>query len=644
MIYLCYFQDPNRASLVSLMFYVALDGQGQIEPILSKSGQRITAVNGYSEDLGHFKLTFPKSDSAVTQRYNYLLTHSPSLDKLKDALMSGIRVDAWDKARKVPYFILGGRQVPREAEGRANFIVFQVSAELPFEMEVVFESGSFVHRPERLQGQVFDTLLKKHESAFDEKFEKIFGLKARNFSAGEIDFARAALSNMVGGIGYFYGASVVQSIYNPEPVLYWNAPLYTAVPSRSFFPRGFLWDEGFHNLLISKWNANISKDILSHWLDLLNNEGWIPREQILGVEARARVPNEFVVQRNENANPPTLMLPLQRLIRSMLSREIVRDEAFLKAVLPRLKAWFQWYNTTQLGTKPFTYRWKGRDSQTNRELNPKTLTSGLDDYPRASHPTDEEYHVDLRCWMALASGLIADIAEALGEDNSDYAATHSMLTNNGLLDEQHWSERKQQYSDYGLHTDKVRLDRPKPPPNLQPGQRPPPMNQDKIRVVMSNPELGFVNAFGYVSLFPFLLKIVEPTSPKISRILTDIQSERHLWTDFGLRSLGQSTALYNRYNTEHDPPYWRGAIWINMNYLALSALDYYRKAPGPYKSQAESVYLQLRENLIKNMYKQYKKTGYIWENYNDKTGDGKGSHPFTGWSGLVTLIMAEIYE
>lgn len=626
------------------MFYAALDDQGQLEPIVSKTGSRLNSINGFSDELGYYKLGFPKSKSNTTYRHNYLITYAPGLDKLKEAIMNGIKVEAWDRARKVPYFTLGGKQVSRDAEGLANFLVYQVTTELPFEMEVVFESGSFVNRPDRLIGDTFDEALLQHVSQFDKKFEEIFNLTSKGFSQAENDFATAALSNMIGSIGYFYGATLVQSVYNEEPVRYWNTALYSGVPSRSFFPRGFLWDEGFHNLLISKWDPEISKDILSHWLDLINSEGWIPREQILGVEARARVPDEFVVQRNTNANPPTLILPLQRLIKGMLNTDREKDKLFLKAVFPRLKAWFQWYNTTQVGSKPFTYRWRGRDSKTNKELNPKTLTSGLDDYPRASHPSDDEYHVDLRCWMALASGLIADIATSLGEDGKEYLATHKLLTNNGILDHLHWSDKKQQYSDYGLHTDKVRLEQPKPPPNLEPGQRPAQMHRDKVRVVLADPKHDFVNAFGYVSLFPVLLKIVEPSSPKLMRTMTDMRSERLTWTNFGLRSLGQTTAMYNRYNSEHDPPYWRGAIWINMNYLALNALNHYRTVDGPYKTQAAQIYTELRENVVKNMYKQYRETGYIWENYNDKTGQGKGCHPFTGWSALVTLIMAEIYE
>lgn len=84
-------------------------------------------------------------------------------------------------------------------------------------------------------------------------------------------------SNLLGGIGYFYGDQIIDKTYAPEyeednegfwedaaaaraaAAVSMEGPfeLFTAVPSRPFFPRGFLWDEGFHLLPMLEWDIGV---------------------------------------------------------------------------------------------------------------------------------------------------------------------------------------------------------------------------------------------------------------------------------------------------------------------------------------------------------------------------------------------------
>jgi mannosyl-oligosaccharide glucosidase len=186
---------------------------------------------------------------------------------------------------------------------------------------------------------------------------------------------------------------------------------------------------------------------------------------------RRSVPGEFVRQSPDAANPPTFFLLLSDMSHRVAaaaqaqqwSEEDLADAELLKAAWPRMRAWYRWFNATQAGPVPGSYRWRGRDPTSSRELNPKTLTSGLDDAPRASHPSDDERHVDLRCWMALAARALATIGSNLGlppKEVRPFLADAAWLEDFGTLNALHLDEASGEYRDWGRHTEDVALQRP----------------------------------------------------------------------------------------------------------------------------------------------------------------------------------------
>lgn len=60
---------------------------------------------------------------------------------------------------------------------------------------------------------------------------------------------------------------------------------------------------------------------------------------------------------------------------------------------------------------------------------------------------------------------------------------------------------------------------------------------------------------------------------------------------------------------------------------------------GPHQELAREMYNKLRKNLVENVFKEWKSTGFAFEQYNPDTGKGQRIQHFTGWTSMVVKIM-----
>ncbi|KIJ27409.1 glycoside hydrolase family 63 protein [Sphaerobolus stellatus SS14] len=554
--------DPERPTRTSFIPYFGLEGLGSLdleneEDDTGLEGQ--IALSGSSPDLGDFKIRIVEHpdnkavlSGAFEDDFHDTIGRTPYLGinleddtvwKAKDVVMSKLitlaqsNIESYRKAENGypdPSFVL---RLPNEVYSGSNLFAIQKTFDGKFQFDIFFESDSV---KQKLDSSLLDQGIPAFNDAFEHRFKSIFPLPS-TFGQSELEFSEAITSNLLGGIGYFYGNSIVDKAPEYEwdededteeaeavpgkATAHYTEPkqLLTATPSRSFFPRGFYWDEGFHLLHIGAWDTGLALDILHDWIDLIDENGWVAREQILGEEARSRVPSEFVNQHPTYANPPTLTMAIMTIVSRMrTSREIqdpladfampdsaqlpftgesasrsahqpTSDEAltYLKTIYPALKRHYEWFRRTQRGqikqysrtarSRTEAYRWRGR-SPTH------VLTSGMDDYPRGP-PHAGELHLDLISWMGFFTKTMRDMADFIGEREDEVASLYTI----------------------------------------------------------------------------------------------------------------------------------------------------YAAQPGPYQERAREIYTKLRENIIKNVHNEYVRTGYVWEQYDALTGEGRRSHPFTGWTSLVTL-------
>jgi mannosyl-oligosaccharide glucosidase len=410
--------------------------------------------------------------------------------------------------------------------------------------------------------------LDESKSAFTNLFKSVYAPKPPFDTPGYTTFSKAMLSNLLGGIGYFYGDSMADRAKLPEyeekDLNFWTKveqarskaesevveprELFSMVPSRQFFPRGFLWDEGFHLLVVLEWDLDLAMDIALSWFGLMDDDGWIAREQILGSELRSEVPPKFRVQYPQHANPPTLVLFVSALVDILAGNktytghfskyldkpQLAND--LLWSIYPLLNRHYQWFRSTQAGdlqsyARPDysaneAYRWRGRTPD-------HTLASGLDDYPRAQQPHPGELHLDALSWVGSMAKALNHIAEYLGQSQDQGLFSRHLEAIKHNIEALHWSEDNQAYCDSTI----------------------------------DNSTHALVCHNGYVSLFPFLVGLMEPTNAHLKAVLGLIKNETELWSPFGVRSLSRQDEYYR---TGDD--YWRSPIWVNINFMILEQL------------------------------------------------------------------------
>ncbi|KAL0241510.1 hypothetical protein GEMRC1_006745 [Eukaryota sp. GEM-RC1] len=375
-------------------------------------------------------------------------------------------------------------------------------------------------------------LVLTHSRSFNQKFDETYSLAPQYRSTGKL-----ALSNLFGGLGYWYGHSTVSQRTRKGSTSLYTTPDHSHFgfsPSRSSFPRGFVWDDGFHLMVAIKFDPMIAIEVLDSWVSLIDDDGWLAREQILGPESQHRVPSEFRVQHKHVSNPPALILPMIELLKIYKSGDLDSDVNDL--IREKLSNWIH-------------------------PIPDHCLSSGLDDYPRGRTVHDNDAHVDLSSWMCWAFEKLSQISNEVGGEE---IVVPKVLNNCKADLNQFWSEKRSFFGD------------------LWGGK------EDGKTVAIPH--------HGYVGLFPLMLCQLDENDEKIDKILNIVADPEKLFSVGGIRSLSKKSKYFGS-----GEDYWCGPVWINMNYLLLQSLKncYWSNvnARQVYADLRDNVVSNIHENL-----------------------------------------------
>jgi mannosyl-oligosaccharide glucosidase len=612
--------DANNPRGIVFMWYIS-----------NKSGKNYYGINynsntsalsgKYSDDKKFFvKSIQDKSNqhpiySDISYDNEYYLVLNISEDKLYDP-SEYIIGELKDTVGTTPNHLIDSKDSYRSAGvTKGNVFIQQVFFINNFSFDIHYFDNKL--EESKITQEYVNQGLENKAREFNEKFSQIFE-KNNKFSNKLIYSSKflsqdvkptavSALSTLFSNMLYMNGNLQILDTKTNSIILSPNYELLTIGPDKTSHSRGFMWDEGFQQRVLSLWNLETSLKIVSNWFKNIDQKtGWLSREQSLDNESRSRAPPSSWASIPDVSNPPSLFLFINHLLDRKNDKKLVKD--FLIEIIENLEKNAQWYIKNQQSNIQYIFSWKGKTDDF-------CLPSGLDDYPRCRLNGNNftEGHVDLQSWMVSLSQTMIKIYSFVDESSTKYKeriknwniVKDKIFTN---LINYFWDESRNLFDDFYIDKDGKKI---------------------------------FSGHTGYMQLFPLILDVFalrEKENKKYIDATIDliINPSKGLRTNYGIRSLSINDPVYKK-----GQNYWTSPIWINLNYLIIKSLNNLRSIPE--FSHLAKEYEEIRLSVVNNMVKNFKENGFIWEVYDDMDGHGKYNHPFTGWSALIVNLIYEMF-
>ncbi|RLE66544.1 MAG: hypothetical protein DRJ47_02410 [Thermoprotei archaeon] len=356
------------------------------------------------------------------------------------------------------------------------------------------------------------------------------------------------------------------------------------MPSKYLFLHHWLWDSGFHSIVLSNYDVELAKSELLNLFLNQQEDGRIPHEVFLSRKLCKAVwgIDDYVPWTTQ---PPVLAIAVDRIY------EVSRDLEYVKKVLPYLMRYDEWFRNK-------------RDYDRDELISyVDYLESGWDDAVRWDEAIEkyrkdpEKYKamygritmapveaIDLNVFIYIQRKTIAKLSRILGnEEDASYYEKLAEKTREGIQ-RYMWDE------DLGLFLDIY--------------------EEDHKRIPVKTP----------ASFYPMFAGIATPAQAK--KMVEHLLNSKEFWTTFPLPTVSAD-------NPKYDPKgYWRGRSWINPIWFVFNGLKEYG-------------YNEVADMLLEKVLDIMAEGPTCNENYNSATGEPLGTIDF-GWSTLILdMILSQ---